>query len=82
MSELVLEARPESLMRKDRRTVDRLRSRGGIDRALRVDHGLPSSEPMLWAADQVLGAIGEAFAGRESYFDRIEATTHISRIEL
>ena len=38
---------------------------------------------MLWIADQVLGALGEALAGgRTEWFDAVRASTTIDRIEI
>jgi hypothetical protein len=60
VSRAVLEARTASLMRKDDHTIDRLRSRRLISPGLRFEHRPPHTDPMLWAADLVLGAAGAA----------------------
>lgn len=82
VTQLTLEARPQSLMQKDRRTIAGLRSRIAIPASLRIDHGQPSTEPMLWIADQVLGAYGDALAGESRWFDRLQASMEIVPIEL
>lgn len=80
---LTLEARPPQLMRRDLRTVDALRSKKALPEGLRIDHGLPSEEPMLWIADIVLGALGESMAGgRPEWFDAVRSSTTVDRIDL
>ncbi|GAB6859435.1 hypothetical protein JCM13591A_35400 [Microbacterium xylanilyticum] len=80
---LTLEARPSELMKKDRRTIDVLRSKHALPEGLRVDHAQPSTEPMLWIADQVLGALGESLVGgRSDWFDAVRRSTTVDRIEL
>jgi hypothetical protein len=80
---LTLEARPLQLMKRDLRTVDALRSKHALPEGLRIDHGQPSSEPMLWIADQVLGALGESLAGvHPEWFDAVRSSTTIDRIDL
>lgn len=80
---LTLEARPPQLMKKDLRTIDALRSKQALPEGLRIDHGQPSTEPMLWIADQVLGALGESLAGgRADWFDAVRPSTTVDHIEL
>lgn len=55
---LVLEARAAALTARDLRVVRALRGRRAIPADLRIDHGDPRTEPMLWLPDQVLGAVG------------------------
>lgn len=79
---LTLEARPPQLMRRDIRTIDALRSKHALPSGLRIDHEKPSVEPMLWVADQVLGALGESLTGGGSeWFDTVRARTTIVSIE-
>jgi len=61
--QLTLEARSRRLMERDLRVVEGLRGRRIIPTSLRVAHGAPDVEPMLWLPDQVLGAFGAARAG-------------------
>lgn len=84
VSRAFLEARPASLMRRDRETIEHFRGRKAITSALRIEHRLPSADPMLWAADIVLGAIGEEIAdgGANHGFDRLAETVSLVRIEL
>ncbi|NJI58195.1 hypothetical protein HCX50_01990 [Microbacterium oxydans] len=52
-------------------------------RGLRIDHAQPSEEPMVWIADQVLGALGEKISGgRSDWFDAVSSSTTIEQIEL
>lgn len=60
VTSVLLEARTESLNRRDMRLIEQLRGKRSLPRSLRVDIGLPSTEPMLWIPDQVLGALGDA----------------------
>ncbi|QNA91569.1 MULTISPECIES: hypothetical protein [unclassified Microbacterium] len=80
---LTLEARPPQLMRRDLRTVDALRGKLALPEGLRIDHAQPSEEPMVWIADQVLGALGEKLAGgRSEWFDAVSPVTTIQQIPL
>lgn len=75
---LTLEARPPQLMRRDLRTIDALRGRHALPSGLRIDHAQPSIEPMLWVADQVLGALGESLTGGSyEWFDAVRARTTV-----
>ncbi len=58
---LTLESRASALVARDRRVVEALRGRRVIPSSLRVEHGDPRSEPMLWLPDQLLGMFGEAY---------------------
>ncbi|TYC96639.1 hypothetical protein FQ377_13725 [Arthrobacter echini] len=62
VSRVVLEHRTPSLNSRDMKLVDRLRGRQAMPASLRVDIAQPSSEPMLWIPDQMLGAMGDAEA--------------------
>ncbi|WP_372468133.1 hypothetical protein ACCO44_02245 [Microbacterium maritypicum] len=80
---LTLEARPLQLMQRDLRTVDALRGKRALPEGLRIDHAQPSEEPMVWIADQVLGALGEKISGgRSDWFDAVSSSTTIDQIEL
>lgn len=80
---LTLEARPPQLMRRDLRTIDALRGKHALPAGIRIDHAQPSEEPMVWIADQVLGALGEKMAGgRSEWFDAVSSSTTIEHIDL
>lgn len=63
VSTVWLEARTQSLNRKDLKVIDAWRSHGKLPAAMRVEFGLPSVEPMLWIPDAVAGAIAAARKG-------------------
>lgn len=69
VTRLTLEARARALMERDLRTIRALRGRFVIPPTLRVEHGDPTDDPMLWLPDQVLGATGAALAGERRYTD-------------
>jgi hypothetical protein len=79
---LTLEARAPSLMARDMRTVDALRGRRTLRPELRIEHGLPSEEPMLWIADQVLGAFGEWITGRSERFAALGDCVNVINIDV
>ncbi len=60
VSRVFLEQRTQSLNKRDMKLVEHLRGSKAIPKGLRVDIEQPSTEPMLWIPDQVLGAIGDA----------------------
>lgn len=60
VSLLTLEARAAALTRRDLRVIEALRGRRVLPPSLRIEHGDPDTEPMLWLPDQVLGAFGRA----------------------
>lgn len=76
----VLEARTPSLMQRDRRTIDSLRGRGGLPKGMRVEHGHPLDEPMLWIADQVVGAAGDAHTGDDRWLRALADAVELVRI--
>lgn len=80
---LTLETRPAQLMRRDLRTINALRGKHALPAGLRVEHAQPDTEPMLWVADQVLGALGEALTGgRADWYDTVRPHTTVSHIDL
>jgi hypothetical protein len=58
VSQVALEARTQSLIRKDREQVANLVGKRLITPALRVGIARPLEEPMLWLPDAVAGAVG------------------------
>jgi len=51
-----------------------MRGRSVIPSTLRVEHGDPTTDALLWLPDQVLGATGAAFAGETRYADHLATT--------
>lgn len=82
VTRLTLESRGRSLDGADMRTVERMRGAQSLGRSLRVFHALPSGEPMLWVADQTLGAYGESIANRSQFFEPTRSATTIVDIRL
>lgn len=70
VSQVFLEQRTTSLNKKDLQLVNALRAKGTMPEGLRVDIEQPSTEPMLWIPDQVLGALGDAEAGQGRWFEQ------------
>jgi hypothetical protein len=79
---VTLEARTPSLNQRDRNLIPKLRGRGALPMSLRVDWLRGSEDPMLWVADQVLGALGEAETGDSRYLAAIVQDVMVSRINL
>jgi len=50
--------------------------------AVAEDHGNPLDEPMLWIADQVVGAAGDAHTGDDRWFRALADSVELVRIEL
>lgn len=71
VSHLFLESRSEGLNQKDRNLVENLRGRRCFPEGLRLEHVHPSTEPMVWVPDQVLGAVGAEERGDGQYVERI-----------
>ena len=80
VTQVFLEQRTQSLNDRDMKLVRHLRGKKSILSALRVDIALPSTEPMLWIPDQVLGAIGDAEADEGRWLDQYQGT--IERIDI
>ncbi|SDI87048.1 hypothetical protein SAMN04488693_1292 [Arthrobacter subterraneus] len=81
-SRVVLESRTESLNQRDRNLIPKLRGQNALPMGLRVDWQLGSEEPMLWIADQVLGAYGDAQTGETQYLSIIEQDIAVCPIKL
>ncbi|WP_245725804.1 hypothetical protein [Propionibacterium cyclohexanicum] len=62
VTKVVFESRTPHQDQTDLRRIDGLRSRGVITGDLRAEWRRGAEEPLLWAADIVLGAVGDARA--------------------
>jgi hypothetical protein len=80
-SRLTLEARPDALMVRDRRTVDDLRVRGVIPPSMRIEHGRPSEDALLWLPDQALGLVGESIVRGDDHRMALGTWTRVVEIE-
>ena len=69
VSLVVLESRHAERDRHDVRAVGAFRNQRRLSRRLVVTHGRPLQEPMLWVADAVTGAVGDALCGQPTCED-------------
>lgn len=70
VSRVFLERRTQSLNERDMKLVRSLRGKRSIPSDLRVDIQQPSTEPMLWIPDQVLGAMGDASVNQRRWLEQ------------
>ncbi|MBD2763562.1 hypothetical protein IEE92_13600 [Kocuria sp. cx-116] len=82
VTQVFLEQRTPSLNDRDMKLVRHLRGKRSIPSTLRVDIAQPSTEPMLWVPDQVLGALGDAEADEGRWFDQYEGAVERITISL
>ncbi len=82
VSRVFLEARTQTLIRKDREHVANLVGKRLITPALRVDSARPLEEPMLWIPDAVAGAVGADRLGNPEWLDIIRHKVMEMAIEL
>ncbi|NYJ76506.1 hypothetical protein [Allobranchiibius huperziae] len=80
VTSLTLEKRTPSQARRDELLVAQMRGSKVITTDLRVSFARGSEEPLLWIADQVLGAMGEAAVGNLRWSERLEG--FIQRIDV
>ncbi|KNC19890.1 hypothetical protein AC792_03690 [Arthrobacter sp. RIT-PI-e] len=82
VSRVFLEHRTPSLNSRDMKLVDQLRGRQAMPASLRVDIAQPSTEPMLWIPDQMLGAMGDAETNADgSWLELYNGAVHRIDIE-
>lgn len=74
VSRVFLEARTQSLIRKDHQHVASLAGKKLITPAIRVGTARPLEEPMLWVPDAVAGAVGADRLGNPEWLDIIRHT--------
>jgi len=67
LSTVWIESRTPSLNRADQQMLLALRGSGVMPKGLRCEFALPSTDPMLWAADVVAGAVAASFKGEAAY---------------
>ncbi|MGH3546215.1 MAG: hypothetical protein ACRDPW_09870, partial [Mycobacteriales bacterium] len=73
VSQVWLEARGPHQNRLDSEVVNVFRVRGNISDTIRIDHGYPDQEVLLWLGDIVAGALSASVAGDPSYMSPLEA---------
>lgn len=79
---VLLESRNAIQDHRDRTVVDGFRARRIITAKLRVDHALPSVEPLLWISDIVAGAVSAAEADEHRYRARLDPVIAEYRVRL
>jgi len=77
-----MESRTESLNQADERMVLGMRGARLIDRTLHVEYALSSSDPMLWAADVVAGAVAASYRGEAEYLALLGSRLSVSALDL
>ena len=80
VTEVFLEQRTQSLNDRDMKLVRHLRGKKSIPSSIRVNIAQPSTEPMLWIPDQVLGAMGDAEADETVWLDQYQGA--VARIDI
>lgn len=68
------------LDQSDLTTAQMLRSRRIIDSTLRIEHAVGRSEPALWAADIVCGAVVQSRIGNRSYLEALGSAVEVHTI--
>jgi hypothetical protein len=63
VSRVWLESRTQSLNDRDRRMFAALHAKHAMPAEFHIDFALPTEDPMLWVADAVAGAVGQARRG-------------------
>lgn len=74
VTQVFMEARTPSLMRKDSRHLSTMLGRKIIGPDLRVSNARPLEEPMLWLPDAVAGAVSAARAGQDQWIQQLRHT--------
>jgi hypothetical protein len=64
----------------DLATMQLLRSRRIIESTVRIEHAVGRTEPALWAADIVCGAVVQARIGNSAYLDVLGGAVEIHTI--
>lgn len=83
VSDVSIEARTESLNRRDMRMLDALRSRGTLAAGLAVTFARPIQEPMLWLPDAIAGAVSAHLRGRDSHpYELLKRELTVHRITM
>lgn len=53
-----------------------------LSRRLRVEHGLPTQEPLLWLPDAVCGAVGDDRCGEPGNLLVLEGQLQVIEVEV
>jgi hypothetical protein len=63
--------------RLDRLLVDTLRAKGAVGSAVRVEHAPGPTEPLLWVADTVCGAVVQDRCGDGTYLRELGGAVQV-----
>jgi len=77
VSHAVLESRGAKDDQRDRAFLDGLRAQRALSRSIRVDHQRGHTEPLLWLADAICGAVTNLRTGNPIYTDTLGPTLTI-----
>lgn len=77
--DLTLESRGSRADKRDREMLDALRARQRVDR-LRLTHAPGPSDPLLWVADAVVGAVVAARVGQPQWRRRLENKLTVTEV--
>jgi hypothetical protein len=80
INELVIESRQDHNDRQDRRTIANAQRAQRADPGLRYRFSWPESEPMLWLADAVAGAVSASAGGKAEYVEALGVRLALSDI--
>lgn len=79
---LLLESRHPERDAYDVKGIGGMRNAGVLSRRLRVEHGMPVQEPLLWLPDVVCGVVGDASCGAGGHRAVIESRLTVVEIVL
>lgn len=82
VEQLLLESRRAERDRHDVKAVGGFRNQQVLSRRLRVAHGQPLQEPLLWLPDAVAGAVGDDRCGRIECLAMLGALVEVVDMEL
>ncbi len=78
---LTLESRGPGDDRRDRAMLDAMRARKYVSRELRLHHARGPSDPCLWIADAVCGAVVRARVGDPHYLAVLASRVHLVEVD-
>jgi hypothetical protein len=83
VEQVLLEERTPSLNERDQLLIRSIRGKKLIPKAMRIEVGQPSAEPMLWVSDIVAGAVGaDRVHDLPQYLDAIRPMVEVLDVPL
>lgn len=83
VEQVLLEERTPSLNERDQLLIRSIRGKKLIPKAMRIEVGQPSAEPMLWVPDIVAGAVGaDRVHDLPQYLDAIRPMVEVLDVPL